>query len=59
MRHEREDDLIVSSSRSLPLRIIVTFSGNVFKCVVKTLYLCYNKYNQMVREVKKCLLVPK
>lgn len=52
MRHECEDDTIRSSSRSLPLRVIVTFSGNMFKRVVKTLYLCYNKYNKMVRGVK-------
>ena len=39
MRHEREDDLIVSSSRSLPLRVIVTFSENMFKCVAKR-YIC-------------------
>lgn len=52
MRHEREDDTIRSSSRSLSLRVIATFSGNMFKRVVKTLYLCYNKCNKMVREIK-------
>lgn len=59
MRHEREDDLIVSSSRSLSLRVIVTFGGNMFKYVAKTLYLRYDKCNQMVREGQKCLLIPK